>query len=120
MNVVLFNTTYVNQAFQETSGVDYNFSYDWEALGSEWTARLLGSWTHTYDMMVGNQIIDGVGGYNAATFGSPNPEFRTNLMVDWLRGSHRARVTWRHLSKLHLTRRGDYRQLRGSPSRRTS
>ena len=103
VNVVLFNTTYVNQAFQETSGVDYNFSYNWEALGSEWTARLLGSWTQTYDMMVGNQIIDGVGGYNAATFGSPNPEFRTNLMVDWLRGSHRARVTWRHLSKLHLT-----------------
>ena len=54
-------------------------------------------------MTVGNQIIDGVGGYNAATFGSPNPEFRTNLMVDCLRGSHRARVTWRHLSKLHLT-----------------
>ena len=101
--VVLFNTTYVNQAFQETSGVDYIFSYDWEALGSEWTARLLGSWTDTYDMMVGNQIIDGVGGYNAATFGSPNPEFRTNLMVDWIRGNHRARVTWRHLSKLHLT-----------------
>jgi iron complex outermembrane recepter protein len=103
VNVVLFNTTYVNQAFQETSGIDYTFSYDWEALGSEWTARLLGSWTHAYDMMVGDQIIDGVGGYNAATFGSPNPEFRTNLMVDWARGSHRARVTWRHLSKLHLT-----------------
>jgi iron complex outermembrane recepter protein len=103
VNVVLFSTTYVNQAFQETSGLDYTFSYDWEALGSQWTWRLLGSWTQTYDMMVGNAIIDGVGGYNAATFGSPNPEFRTNMMVDWTRGSHRARVTWRHLSKLHLT-----------------
>ncbi len=103
VNVVLFNTTYVNQAFQETSGLDYTFSYEWEALGSMWNARLLGSWTDTYDMMVGNAIIDGVGGYNAATFGSPNPEFRTNLMVDWGKGNHRARVTWRHLSKLHLT-----------------
>jgi iron complex outermembrane recepter protein len=102
-NVVLFNTTYVNQAFQETSGLDYTFSYEWEALGSQWTWRLLGSWTDTYDMMVGNAIIDGVGGYNAATFGSPNPEFRTNMMVDWSRNSHRARVVWRHLSKLHLT-----------------
>jgi iron complex outermembrane receptor protein len=103
VNVVLFSTTYVNQAFQETSGLDYTFSYDWEALGSQWTWRLLGSWTQTYDMMVGNAIIDGVGGYNVATFGSPNPEFRTNMMVDWTRGNHRARVTWRHLSKLHLT-----------------
>jgi hypothetical protein len=101
-DIELFSTTYVNQDFQETAGLDFTFSYDWEGLGSEWNVRLLGSWTHKYDMTVAAELIDGVGSYNDGTFGSPNPEWRANLVLGWSKGSHMARATMRHTSKLTL------------------
>jgi len=80
--------------------VDFTFTYDFEALGSEWTAKLLGTWTHKYDMDVQGQVVDGVGSYNSATFGSPNPEWRGNVQLDWRHGPQMARATWRYTSKL--------------------
>lgn len=99
-DVQLFTSTYINQSFQNTAGLDYTFTYNFDALGSEWRARLLGTWTHKYDMDVQGNKVDGVGSYNMATFGVPNPEWRTNLMLDWNRGDHMARATWRYISKL--------------------
>ncbi len=99
-DVQLFTTTYINQAFQKTSGLDFTFSYDFEALGSAWKARLLGTWTDKYDMDVQGKLVDGVGYYNIATFGVANPEWRGNAMLDWTRGNHIARATWRYTSKL--------------------
>lgn len=99
-DVQLFRTTYINQAFQKTSGVDFTFTYDFDALGSQWSTRFLGTWTHKYDMDVQGRTVDGVGSYNSATFGVPNPEWRGNVMLDWRRGNHMARATWRYTSKL--------------------
>ncbi len=99
-DVQLFKTTYINQAFQNTSGVDFTFSYDFDALGSQWTAKLLGTWTHKYDMDMQGRLVDGVGSFNSSTFGSPNPEWRGNAQLDWRRDSHLVRATWRYTSKL--------------------
>jgi len=99
-DVQLFTTTYINQSFQNTSGVDFSFTYDFEALGSEWRARLIGSWTEKYEMDVQGRVVDGVGSYNMSTFGSPNPEWRGNVQLDWRRDAHMARATWRYVSKL--------------------
>jgi outer membrane receptor protein involved in Fe transport len=99
-DVQLFNTTYINQSFQNTAGVDYNISYDFDLLNSEWTARLLGTWTSKYEMDVQGKVVDGVGSYNSSTFGSPMPEWRTNAQLDWRHEQHMARVTARYTSAL--------------------
>jgi len=104
-DVQLFRTTYINQAFQKTNGLDFVFTYDFAALGSEWTAKMLGSWTTKYDMDVQGKLVDGVGSYNTATFGVPNPEWRGNFMLDWRRENQMARATVRYTSKLTLDAR---------------
>ena len=101
-DIVQFTTTYINQSFQETAGIDFIFTYAWEGLGSEWDLRLLGSWTDKYDMTVQGVLVDGVGSYNDGTFGSPNPEWRANLTFGWTKESHMVRATLRHLSALTL------------------
>lgn len=101
-DIELFRTTYINQDFQETAGLDFVFDYDLETRGGQWNARLVGSWTHKYDMTVAGTLVDGVGSYNDATFGSPNPEWRVNLMLGWSRNNHVVRATLRHLSKITL------------------
>jgi iron complex outermembrane recepter protein len=101
-DVQLFRTTYINQAYQNTAGLDFVFSYDFDLFGSEWTAKALGTWTSKYDMEVLGRPVDGVGSYNTATFGVPNPEWRGNLQLDWSRGNHMARATYRYTSKLTL------------------
>jgi iron complex outermembrane receptor protein len=99
-DVQLFKTTYINQAFQNTEGLDFVFSYDWQALESEFSAKLLGTWTSKYDMEVQGKVVDGVGSYNSATFGVPNPEWRGNIQFGWNKGNQLARATWRYTSKL--------------------
>jgi len=99
-DVQLFTTTYINQAFQNTSGLDFTFSYDFDALGSQWRARLLGTWTHEYDMDMQGRLVDGVGFYNIGNFGVANPEWRGNVQLDWNRGNQMARATWRYTSRL--------------------
>ena len=99
-DVQLFKTTYVNQAFQNTEGLDFVFSYDMEALGSKWTTKLLGTMTTKYDMDVQGKLVDGVGSYNSATFGVPNPKWRGNVQLGWSKGNQLARATWRYTSKL--------------------
>jgi iron complex outermembrane receptor protein len=99
-DIQLFTTTYINQSFQNTAGVDYNISYDFDALNSEWTARLLGTWTQKYEMDVQGNVVDGVGSYNSSTFGSAMPEWRANLQLDWRHEQQMARATVRYTSKL--------------------
>src|SRR5690606_3100841 len=52
------------------------------------------------EMDVQGRVVDGVGSYNMSTFGSPNPEWRGNVQLDWRRDAHMARATWRYVSKL--------------------
>lgn len=99
-DIQLFRTTYINQSFQNTSGVDFTFSYDFDWLASQWTAKLLGTWTNKYDMDVQGTVVDGVGSYNSSTFGAPMPEWRGNVQLDWRHDAHMARATWRYTSRL--------------------
>jgi iron complex outermembrane recepter protein len=99
-DVQLFRTTYINQGFQNTSGADFTLNYDVDAFGSNWNARLFGSWTHKYDMDQQGTFIDGVGLYNMANFGVPNPEWRVNMMLGWRNQDQMARATVRYLSSL--------------------
>jgi outer membrane receptor protein involved in Fe transport len=113
-----FVVSYVNQDFQNTSGLDFSLRYDFEALGSEWSLRSVGSWTLEYDVFSTGRQFDGVGKYNSTNFGSPNAELRGNVSLDWRRGEHYARATWRHISGLEeddttltLTEEGDFNTL---------
>jgi len=62
-------------------------------------------------MDVQGKVVDGVGSYNTATFGVPNPEWRSNVMLDWKHDNHMARATVRYLSKLELDVRNANNQL---------
>lgn len=101
-DITQFTTTYINQAFQETAGLDFTFAYGWETASSEWDVRLVGSLTDKYDMTLAGALIDGVGSYNDGTFGSPNPKVRANLMLSRSSEKHTFRATLRHLSALTL------------------
>lgn len=95
-----FVTSYVNQDFQETSGLDFSIDYDWDAMGAEWGINLTGTWTSTYDIYSTGQRFDGVGSYNSLNFGVPNAEWRAFTSLDYRRGEHFARLTWRYISGL--------------------
>jgi outer membrane receptor protein involved in Fe transport len=96
----IFILGYVNQDFQETSGIDFNFDYRFSAAGSDWGIGLNGTYTDKYDLTSEGQLFNGAGNYNAGNFGFPNADLLANLKFDWMRGNHRARATLRHISAL--------------------
>jgi outer membrane receptor protein involved in Fe transport len=99
-DIRVFNLSYFNQDYQDTSGVDTVFTYNFNALGGQWQAKLTGSYTGKYDMIASGQLIHGVGSFNTDNFGFPNARWRGNFALDWQKGNHHARATWRYISKL--------------------
>lgn len=95
-----FKTNYINQDYQKTAGWDYTMNYSFEFGGSDMMLSLAGTYTPTYELTSEDIIIDGAGSYNSSNFGSENAEHRTNLSLDWRKGDHYARATYRYLSKL--------------------
>src|SRR5690606_25441136 len=113
-----FVTSYINQDYQETAGLDFTVDYGWDAFGSEWSAVLSGTWTHKYDIFTTGAQFDGVGSYNSLNFGSPNAEWRGFAALNWRRGDSFARATWRFISELEeddptlvLTEEDDFHSL---------
>src|SRR5690606_27270618 len=87
-------TSFINQDFRETAGIDFQASYDWNALGSEWSLRLTGVYTNKYEISADGLVAEEQVGGN--TFA----KMRGNLALDWRQGEHFARVTWRYVSAL--------------------
>jgi outer membrane receptor protein involved in Fe transport len=99
-DIQTFVTSYINQDAVNTSGLDFNVDYDWTAAGSEWGVSIAGTWTNQYDIFSTGQKFDGVGSHNTLNLGDANAEWRSNVALDWRRGSYLARATLRYVSKL--------------------
>ena len=88
-DIALFTLSYINQDFQKTSGLDFNFRWQFSAGGSDWGIGLAGTYVDTYELTSEGEVFDGVGSYNGANFGFELPELRANVRFDWMRGDHR-------------------------------
>ena len=103
-DILQFNTTYINQGFLRTSGVDYDFRYRLrpESLGLQFSFRLYGTYTREYQLQQGGVTYDGVGKYNDSTFGVPMPEYTANLTAGVTAGAHALTATVRYLPSMTL------------------
>ncbi|HEX7080188.1 MAG TPA: TonB-dependent receptor [Gammaproteobacteria bacterium] len=87
-------TSFINQDFRETAGVDFTLNYDFFGLGSDWNLRLTGVYTDKYEISTDGLVAEeNVGGNTFA-------ELRSNLALTWRRGDHFARATLRYISEL--------------------
>lgn len=96
--VIRLDLIFENAASLETSGIDFNTNFDWDA-GNLGLLSFNGALTYItkYDVQsaVGAPVIDGAGRRNFLNFGAPTPEWRANFSVSWLLGGHSARVNTR-------------------------
>jgi hypothetical protein len=99
-DIQTFVTSYINQDAVNTSGLDFSVDYDWGTSRNEWGIRVAGTWTNQYDIFSTGQKFDGVGSHNTLNLGAANAEWRSNVSLDWRRGSYLARATVRYVSKL--------------------
>lgn len=103
-DILQFTTTYVNQGFVHTNGIDYDFKYrlKLDGPGLQLPFRLFGTYTREYLMQQGGVLYDGVGKYNDSTFGVPMPEYTANLSAGVMGGAHSLLATVRYLPAMTL------------------
>ncbi len=99
-----FTTTYANQGFLNTNGIDYDFRYrlDEAPFNLRYSLRLYGTYTHEYEMLQDRVLYDGVGKYNNSTFGVPIPKYTVNLAAGVRGGAHSLQATVRYMPALEL------------------
>ena len=93
---------YFNAPSLETSGIDLEASYSFEAGALGLLSAKLGlSHTLDYDITLDDGTsVDGVGSRNAGNaIGRPLPQYKANLVLGWLKGAHSAFVTLRHIDE---------------------
>ena len=100
-DVLLYNLSYINQDYWQTSGLDFGLTFNTEsASGAQWGVTLNGGYILEYDITSEGQLFDGVGIHNGSNQGVPMPEVRGNVMIDWARDNHYIRGTVRYISAL--------------------
>jgi outer membrane receptor protein involved in Fe transport len=99
---------FINAPTVETDGIDVTASYAFELGGGTLTAGLDASYMLSYDIggilgvsggSVTTVTIDAVGNRNESNIGSPLPDYRANLWLDWASDQHNARVIVRHIDE---------------------
>jgi len=103
-DILQFTTTYINQGFLHTNGIDYDFKYRLKLDGSglQFPYRLYGTYTREYEMQQSGVLYDGVGKYNDSTFGVPMPEYTANLQAGVMGGNHSLLATVRYIPPMTL------------------
>jgi iron complex outermembrane receptor protein len=82
----------------ETSGLDFSVRYSLETPVGEFAPSFVGTWINTYDLtdpFFGD--VDGAGNRNFRNFGSPTPELRYNVGLEWNAGAHSANAFYRYI-----------------------
>lgn len=99
--IIIVNTGFFNAASTQTSGVDLSITYTFDIGANLISLRSETTWISEYEFQPapGQAVIDGVGRRNGSNAGSPTPEFRSNLFVNWSRDRHHANVTVRYVDE---------------------
>ena len=93
----------INTGKVETSGIDFNLSYQFEGWGSNWLVDGSMNWIHEFkvsDFPVGQPDFDAAGFTNRGPtrrLVESMPDLRGNLALNWLRANHSARVNMRFI-----------------------
>ncbi len=101
-NLLRTQASYFNAPSLETSGIDIEASYSFEAGSLGLLSAKLGvSHTFDYDITLEDGTsLDGVGSRNAANpIGRPLPQYKANLVLGWLKGRHSAFFTLHHIDE---------------------
>jgi len=103
-DILQFNTTYVNNGFLHTNGLDYEVKYRLRAdpIGMQFPIRLYGTFTHEYLLQQAGINYNGVGSYNDSTFGVPMPHYTANLEASAILGNHSLMATVRFIPAMDL------------------
>jgi iron complex outermembrane receptor protein len=106
-DIAVFNTFWVNQNELDTSGVDFDVSFDAAAGDFDLRTRLAGTYVATLkgvDAVTG-ELRDGAGtdGYNLFGVDSNNRQWRGTLTQEMRRGNHYLRLTGRYTGKYEVT-----------------
>jgi iron complex outermembrane receptor protein len=97
---------FINAPTVETDGIDVTASYAFDVGGGTLTAGLDASYMLSYDIggilgvvsgSVTTVTIDAVGNRNESNIGSPLPDYRANLWLDWSSERHDARAIVRYI-----------------------
>jgi len=99
-DISLLLLSYVNQDFMKTSGIDFNFDWNFESGANMWNVGLTGTYVDKYTLTSEGRVYEGAGSYNATNFGYPNSDLIANVKLDWRNGDHHARATLRHIAGL--------------------
>lgn len=82
----------------QTSGLDFSARYSFDTAIGEFAPSFVGTWISKYDLEDPfSGSVDGVGARNFRNFGSPTPELRYNLGLEWNAGAHSANVFYRYI-----------------------
>ena len=92
-----FEFAYINQDFQNTDGLDFNFDYRFSAGANDFGINLSGTKTLGYEMTTEGAVFEGVGYMNHSNLGIAMPELMARLTLDWRGGPHYLRLTSRHV-----------------------
>lgn len=114
----LFNSSFINQDTVQTSGADFNVSYNFDLFSGEAGLRLNGAWVNEYaGTDTTGKLIDVVGtdGANVAGVGT-NPRVRASLVGTYSLGDHALRWTSRFTDGTKLRNPGafQYNTIEGS------
>ena len=93
-----FEFAYINQDYQNTDGVDFNFDYRFSGGANDFGINLSGTKTLSYEMTTEGKAFEGVGYMNHSNLGIAMPEIMRRLTLDWRNGPHYLRLTSRHIS----------------------
>jgi iron complex outermembrane receptor protein len=98
--ILQVNTSFVNAAAVDTSGIDFGVRWEIDAGGlGVFTPSFEGTYILTYDLQAspGGPVIDGAGNRNFTNFGESTPELRFNAGLGWRNGAHSANLFVRRI-----------------------
>ncbi len=98
--ILQINTSFVNAAAVDTSGIDFAARWEIDAGGlGVFTPSFEGTYILTYDLQAtpGGPVVDGAGNRNFTNFGESTPEFRFNAGLAWRNGAHSANLFVRRI-----------------------
>ena len=95
--ISIVNVAFINADAIETNGFDFSASKSFDFGGGTLTPSLNGTYVLTYDVTNNGVKIDGAGRLNRSNVGSPTPELRGNIGLNYDRGAFGANAYARYV-----------------------
>ena len=97
--IIQVNNSYVNAATVETSGLDFSVRYTLDTGFGTFTPSFVGTYIFEYDLQAtaAGAPIAGAGNRNFTNFGSPTPQLRFNLGMEYTNGAHSLNMFGRYI-----------------------